>query len=229
MPRVTVEHEQEVRGRIVEAALRVFGDRGFHRATMQDIVRESGLSIGAIYTYFKSKDELFLASCDISSGDVAGELAVRLTHGSTTAARLAIGVGFFLDALDVFGANLGSAAVLVHAWAEAEQEPPVREVLVRRREQAVTIGRLLIQEGIASGELPSWVDPQDLATAYSALLDGLTLLRIERGPRYARDEALRHAMTVLELLLAATGSPRPEVPSVAPGPYAPPLRLGGHD
>ena len=55
MPRITAEHEQAVRDRIVRAALAVFGEHGFHRATMQDIVRESGLSVGAIYTYFKSK------------------------------------------------------------------------------------------------------------------------------------------------------------------------------
>jgi AcrR family transcriptional regulator len=48
MPRVSAAHEQGVRDRIVSAALRVFGEDGFHGATMQDVVRESGLSIGAI-------------------------------------------------------------------------------------------------------------------------------------------------------------------------------------
>ena len=65
MPRVSPQHEQEVRERIVNAATRVFSERGFHRATMQDIVRASGLSVGAVYTYFKSKDELILAGCDL--------------------------------------------------------------------------------------------------------------------------------------------------------------------
>ena len=41
MPRVTLQHEQQVRGRILAAALRVFGARGFRRSTMQDVVRES--------------------------------------------------------------------------------------------------------------------------------------------------------------------------------------------
>src|SRR5215467_13409091 len=58
MPRVSHEHEQAVRDRIVRAALQVFAERGFHRATMQDIVRQSGLSVGAIYTNFKSKSDL---------------------------------------------------------------------------------------------------------------------------------------------------------------------------
>ena len=55
MPRVSAAHEQEVRDRIVASAIRVFTDRGYG-ATIQDVVRDSGLSVGAIYTYFKSKE-----------------------------------------------------------------------------------------------------------------------------------------------------------------------------
>ena len=56
----------------------------------------SGLSIGAIYTYFGSKDELFLACCDFTTESVAGAIAARLTEGNTTAERLDIAVGFYL-------------------------------------------------------------------------------------------------------------------------------------
>ena len=63
MPRVTPAHEQQVRDRIVAAAIGVFNEKGYRRATMQDVVRASGLSVGAIYTYYAGKDELFLASC----------------------------------------------------------------------------------------------------------------------------------------------------------------------
>src|SRR6476646_7494019 len=78
VPRVSAQHEQEVRERIVRAATRVFSERGFHRATMQDIVRASGLSVGAIYTYFKSKDELILAGCDLITDQEMTELARRI-------------------------------------------------------------------------------------------------------------------------------------------------------
>ncbi len=145
MPRVSAAHEEEVRRRIVAAALRVFAEKGFHRATMQDVVRESGLSVGAIYTYFKSKDELFLASCDLSAGQGIGELGERLTAGRTLAERIAISVGYFLDGVDDVGDAPGLARFLVQAWAEAEGEPAVREMLVRRREQLATVGQILIR------------------------------------------------------------------------------------
>jgi AcrR family transcriptional regulator len=209
VPRVSQQHEQQVRQRILAAALRVFGERGFHHATMQDIVRESGLSVGAIYTYFKGKDELFVAMCDTTVEETMGALATRLPAGASIAERLGIAIGFFLDTIDAFTAIGGGTSFLVHAWAEADQEPSVREILVRRREQIVTVGRILLQEGIARGELPAWIDVDALSTAYSAMLDGLSLVRIEEGDGYQRGDAERRAAAVLELLLGAAAAPRP--------------------
>ena len=78
MPRVSQQHEREVRDRIVRAAISVFAERGFHRATMQDIVRASGLSVGAIYTYFRSKSDLILAGCDLITDQELAQLGGRL-------------------------------------------------------------------------------------------------------------------------------------------------------
>ena len=221
MPRITQQHEQQVRQRIAAAALRVFGEHGFHRATIQDVVRESGLSVGAIYTYYKSKDELFLSICDMTVEETVTALAARLPAGSTVAGKLALAIGFFLDTVDAFSAIGGGTSFLVHAWAEAESEPAVREMLVRRREQIVTVGRMLLQEGIARGELPEWIDVDAVATAYSALLDGLTLIALEEGPGYRRSESERRAVSVLELLLAAAKTSRPAPVDIPSQPFVP--------
>jgi AcrR family transcriptional regulator len=58
MPRVSEAHLERRRAQILDAALRCFAREGFHRTTMQDIVRESGLSPGAIYGYFAGKDAI---------------------------------------------------------------------------------------------------------------------------------------------------------------------------
>ena len=226
MPRITAEHEYETRTRIVRAAIDVFGEHGLHGSTMQDVAGACGLSVGALYTYFKSKDELFLSTCDLTSADVARVIAERLTHGHTTAERLSLAVGFFLDTLDGGDELPHGASVLVHAWAEADREPAVREMLVRRREQIVTIARMLLTEGIARREIPAWADVEALAVAYGAMLDGLSLVRIEAGPRYRRADAERQALAMIGLLLAAVGQPRPDVPAASPAPYAPALGVG---
>jgi AcrR family transcriptional regulator len=222
MPRVTAAHEQEVRERIVAAALRVFGERGFHGATIADVVRESGLSVGAIYTWFKGKDDLFLATCDLASGRGFGELAARLPAGRTVAEKLTIAIGFYFDtAEDTLEGGPGNADFLLQAWAHADAEPAAREMLRRRREQLVLAGEMLLQEGIAQGELPRWMDAGLVARAYTTLLDGFLLARAEQGSAFRREAAEREAREVLALVIAAAASPgRPDVPAIAPEPFS---------
>ncbi|MEA1976601.1 MAG: TetR/AcrR family transcriptional regulator, partial [Chloroflexota bacterium] len=56
--------KQERRKQILDAAEKVFIQRGFNKARMDDIVAESGLSKGALYWYYRSKDEIILALMD---------------------------------------------------------------------------------------------------------------------------------------------------------------------
>lgn len=210
VPRVTAAHEQQVRDRIIRAAVEVFAEKGYHRATIADVVARSGLSVGAIYTYFRGKDELFLHSCDLISGQGLDELATRLAPLTTTADRLRTAIAYYVETIDAFGDAPGQVG-LVRAWAEAGEEPGVREMLVRRREQFVGAGQLLLREGIARGELPDWVDVDGLARGFMALLDGLLLQRIEAGDGYRPDDSIRRATAVLDVLLAAARAERPGV------------------
>lgn len=221
MPRVTAAHGEEVRERIVTAALRVFGERGLHRATIRDVVRECGLSVGAIYTYFKSKEDLYLATCDFASGRGLGELAARLASGTTVAERLAIAVAFYFDSAEESAAGPGDADFLVQAWAQADAEPAAREMLRRRREQLVMAGMFLLEEGIARGELPRWLNATAVANAYVALLDGMLLVRAEQGTAFRRADAEMQAREILSLVLASvTSDVRPSLVEVPPNPYS---------
>src|SRR5579859_1318152 len=48
------------RKQILDAATRVFAEKGFHRATIKDIARVAGIADGTMYTYFASKTEVLL-------------------------------------------------------------------------------------------------------------------------------------------------------------------------
>lgn len=58
MPRVSPEHLQARRDQILDAARRCFVRNGFHATSMQDVFAEAGLSAGATYRYFRSKEEI---------------------------------------------------------------------------------------------------------------------------------------------------------------------------
>ena len=218
MPRVSPAHEQAVRTRIVDSALRVFAEKGYHGATIGDVVRDSGLSVGAIYTYFRGKDELFLATCEFSAGQGLGELGNRLVRGRTVAERLAIAIGFFLDAMAGAPGEPDMAGMLVMQWARAESEPTVRASLSRRRDQIAT-----------AGELP---DPRGHRDRRAARLDGRPGAGRRRtsrsstgcccgasskGPPIAARRRSARALALLRPILAsAAAAEAPVVPRVPP-------------
>ena len=214
MPRISAAHEQEVRDRIVIAAARVFSQKGYHSSTIADVVRESGLSVGAIYTYFPGKEALFRHSCDLIAARGLDELAERLAPAMTTGERLAIAISMYVETLDAYGDAPGQTS-LIQAWAEAEREPGVREMLSARRERLVGAGRYLIAQGVASGELPAWLDVDAVARGFLGLLDGLLLQRIEAGAAYRSSDLERRAGAILELMLAA-GPERPGALELVP-------------
>ncbi|USX52843.1 TetR/AcrR family transcriptional regulator [Lentzea sp. HUAS12] len=74
MPKVTQAHLDARRQQIIDAARARFASHGFARTSMPDLVEASGLSTGAIYRYFKSKDQIVAAICEQTSDTLPGEL-----------------------------------------------------------------------------------------------------------------------------------------------------------
>lgn len=64
MPRLTDETRDARRRQILDAAAACFRRRGFTGTSMAEIIRESGLSAGSIYSHFSSKDEILQATAE---------------------------------------------------------------------------------------------------------------------------------------------------------------------
>jgi AcrR family transcriptional regulator len=208
VPRVSAAHEQEVRDRILAAATRVFAEKGYHSSTIADVVRESGLSVGSIYTYFSGKDELIRLTCEDIASRGLDELAARLAPATTTAERLTIAIRLYVETIDEYAGAPGQVS-LVQAWAEADREPVVREMLVGRRERLAGAGQLLLRQGVINGELPASLDVDAVTRGILALLDGLMLQRIEAGDAYRPADLERRATAIVDLLLARSPEPVP--------------------
>jgi AcrR family transcriptional regulator len=199
MPRVTVAHEQAVRQRIVDAAIEVFGEMGYQRATVQDVVRASGLSVGAVYTYFKNKEELFLVACTCEVEAQKADLRLRLAELGSVTDRLLTAVDFALGSA-VLGVN--ERSVRAHAWMVAAESPELRGILRDRRTEMVAFSRFVLQEALVRGELPGWIDADSIASAFVTLVDGFVVRAMEVGS-ISIEEARREAYALLELLIGA--------------------------
>ena len=201
MPRISKEREAAVRSRIFEAAVSVFEQHGFTRASMAAIASEAGLSSGAIYTYFGSKEELFLAAFGslVEAQEQALTEAIAATPVTSEAIDLAVE---YMAHVAAGGSDFRGAGAnfLLHAWATAEQNEALRTMLLRRREQASALARTVIDAAIARGELASDLDADGLALAITSLLDGLFLQRAERGADFSVDDARRQAHVVIDAI-----------------------------
>ncbi|PLX85705.1 MAG: hypothetical protein C0617_03220 [Desulfuromonas sp.] len=64
MSGIRAAKKRETRKAILEAALRLFSEKGFEGTSMEELARAAGVGKGTIYGYFKAKDDIFLAYCE---------------------------------------------------------------------------------------------------------------------------------------------------------------------
>src|ERR1700759_850659 len=121
MPKVTQQYRPARRAQILGAARRCFLRDGFHSTSMQDLFAEAGLSAGAVYRYFASKDEVIVAIAEQNMREVLAMMreGAEGTPGRSLGEVMA-GLMGLVQARDSDG-DLGGTAVLV--WAEALRNP----------------------------------------------------------------------------------------------------------
>ncbi|GAA2632278.1 TetR/AcrR family transcriptional regulator [Paractinoplanes durhamensis] len=161
MPKVSAAYLAARRRQILDAAAACFARDGFHRTSMQDIVRESGISAGLVYRYFAGKDDVIAAIV----GEWHDQRQIFATGGVDER------VAAYLDYLRSVG-DPESAARLrlgVQIWAEAVRNPRIRE-LSRRN---VDDPRAAVAAVLRTLPLAPGLDPDALARVLIAVYQGL--------------------------------------------------------
>ncbi|WP_395106958.1 TetR/AcrR family transcriptional regulator [Actinomadura sp. SCN-SB] len=173
MPRVSEEYLERRRQQIVEAARRCFIRKGVHATSMQDIFAESGLSAGAVYRYFKSKNELIEAI----TGQVISDLHVYLEELVTHEPLLPLDevVVRMTRRIQARSAEDGFVRLAPQAWALAMYEPELRvyvqDNLTRLRGHWITYARRCAENGL----LAPGADAECTGKALFGLLPGFLI------------------------------------------------------
>lgn len=79
---------EETRRKILQSAAHVFASKGFHHAAVDDIVRSSGTSKGAVYFYFPSKEQIFLSLVEDYASVLAQDLQFAMQRGRGLVAQI---------------------------------------------------------------------------------------------------------------------------------------------
>src|ERR671936_3094600 len=123
--RVLTERRAPTHQRLVEAATKVVARRGFHAATVDEIAQEAGFSVGALYSNFDGKDDVFLAVFD---GHLRWfEQRLEESASAEDATRV------FKDWMDSLTRDPEQLLIFIEFWAYAVRRPKLRRSFAARR------------------------------------------------------------------------------------------------
>jgi AcrR family transcriptional regulator len=181
MPRVSDAHLAARRDQILDAATIRFAANGFQATGMADVIAASGLSAGAVYRYFRSKDELIAAIVDRVLGQAAERFESLLEEDHAPELADAVATAVDLVASVAERGPVDMTRVAVQAWAEALRNPAVAVVAG----QAYTTMRSYFVEVARraqhAGRLPADADPAPVGAALFSMVLGFLLQRLLLG------------------------------------------------
>ena len=170
MPKVVPEYKEEARSRILDAASRVFAEKGYHEATMEDVAKQLGVSKGALYLYFSSKERLFEA---MSRTAPRAFKEILNSTFNTQANPVESATRFFDAMMKRFGSN---PRLSLEILSEASRNPALRRVL-RQNQEEYANGLASFLEGLRKMRLiDDNLELLPLAYSLIALWNGLETL-----------------------------------------------------
>jgi TetR/AcrR family transcriptional regulator, transcriptional repressor of aconitase len=173
VPRITPARASAQRERILDAALTCFAREGFHAATMQDIVTESGLSPGAIYGYFKGKTDVVTAIASERHAMERRRMEHALAAGDIETSLVRLVEGFVLGLRDLQERKWRRLAVQL--WAESLANVGLKREALDGVTQAIELLSPMIGKAQREGRWPAHLDPASAARVLIAILQGISL------------------------------------------------------
>jgi AcrR family transcriptional regulator len=172
VPKVSDEHKLAVRERILDAAEKLFSRKGYYDTSMDEIVSESGFSKGAIYGYFRSKEDLFLALQEKQQASGFEEIKSMFSPKETARSKLE-------KLLEIVFASQAECSkeecrIIFEFWVTAPRIKSLQGRMDSRYMKNRSFLASIIEEGVKNGEFREDLDVDSLASFLMAALDGLS-------------------------------------------------------
>lgn len=173
MPKVIPEYKEEAKSKIVKAARVVFAKRGYHEATMDDVAREVGVSKGALYSYFASKEDI------LKEISLQGHQTLRDILSETCKC------GSLQDAIERVYTRIteeykGNLHTHFEVVALSSHDPKIRQIVHDDYEKDIEAVEAFIEEKKKQGAIRTDVDARMLAELFTGLYMG-TLAKLVIG------------------------------------------------
>jgi AcrR family transcriptional regulator len=180
------QRSEETRAKIIESAIKLFSARGFNAASVDDICAEAGISKGAFYHHFRSKQELFLALLDgwLKTIDNAIEASKELTAPET-----------FMQITEAFPYIFATAGeglpMFLEFWLQASRDEKIWQASISPYRRYHKYFTSLIKKGVDEGSFvevnPELTSRMIISTAMGLLLQSLLDPKGAKWEKVARD------------------------------------------
>lgn len=131
---------------MIQGAVKLFKKKGFHRTTTREIAKEAGFSIGTLYEYIRTKEDILYLVCDSIYLEVYSRLAIFTTEATVLGLKSSIQQYYRL--ID----ELSDEFVVMYQETKSLSKEALRYVLEKEMEM-VSLFESLLQSLVKSGEL----------------------------------------------------------------------------
>ena len=167
MPKLKPDTQKARREHILDAAERCFARLGFHRATMQDLCREAGVSLGALYVYFASKEDLIAGITERDRTKLATELAAVAQAPDLLSALEKLGQHYMLDE------PRHKQQLSIEIGCQSMRDGKVGEIFRACDTAVLALFESLFERARAEGKIAPDLDSGTLAQVFAVMGDGL--------------------------------------------------------
>jgi AcrR family transcriptional regulator len=167
MPKLKPDTQRARREHILDSAERCFARAGFHRCTMQDICREAGVSPGALYVYFASKEDLIAGIAERDRAKLAAQLAELNQAPDLLTALGKLGEHYTVEEPHY------KSVLCIEIGCEATRNPEVGEIYRSVDDFCRQSFEQVFERARREGKIAPDVEIHTLAAVLSLLGDGL--------------------------------------------------------
>ncbi len=190
------QQREETRRKILQSAAQVFSEKGFYGSVVDDIVKASGTSKGAIYFYFNSKEEIFLSLVEEYVGTVAREIQTVVPRARGLIAQVEAAVAALIRS---FQAHRALAKIMLIDWLAAGAEFQGKRIALKTMLAEILRGYL--DRAVQDGKIA----PQDTEMAAYVWLGAISEIVI-RWLNTGKPDPLEEVLAPLtQLLLRSVG------------------------
>ena len=171
---------------ILEAAEKLFAQKGFYSTTVGEIAEKAGIAKGTIYLYFRDKRDLFFSVLESKLDILLEKVEKGIQKSKTVSSRIEEAIGIHLKFLEE---NEDFFKIMQSFPEEFKRKlgERLKGGLIERQSHYVEIMDKLIQEGIEVGEIRPF-DSRKLAVILMGMLHSLTVYWISRKERTSLSE-----------------------------------------